>query len=338
MSVREIAAIAREPRSTGRSCSRPRLSHDGFDRVREGRPQAVALERGEPGGRDAARRGDLARAARPRHHAARASSAAEPRHRADRKPSGLRGRRGPAPRPRPSSASTTSAMKAGPQPEIAVAASIRRSSTGTSSPSRPKRSSRSCSVRSVERRAGDVAEGPAANLRGDVGHEAQHRRARAERLLERRDVGRSQDRDHRAGRARRPATRMSSATGPSAAGFIASTSTSAARRARGWSRPAGRPLARRARVRARRPASLTSTRPGPASASRPAARERAGHVARTDQPDDQGRLLGRGAGTQLWLKKPFSSSRARSSADTSTLRGVSRNTLSAIRCMPPSSA
>jgi hypothetical protein len=41
---------------------------------------------------------------------------------------------------------------------------------------------------------------------------------------------------------------------------------------------------------------------------------------------------------QLWLKKPFSMIRARSSAETSTLRGVSRNTLSAIRCMPPSSA
>ena len=41
---------------------------------------------------------------------------------------------------------------------------------------------------------------------------------------------------------------------------------------------------------------------------------------------------------QDWLKKPFSISRARSSAETSTLRGVSRNTLSAIRCMPPSSA
>ena len=39
-----------------------------------------------------------------------------------------------------------------------------------------------------------------------------------------------------------------------------------------------------------------------------------------------------------WLKKPFSISRARSSAETSTLRGVSRKTLSAIRCMPPSSA
>ena len=38
------------------------------------------------------------------------------------------------------------------------------------------------------------------------------------------------------------------------------------------------------------------------------------------------------------LKKPFSISRARSSAETSTLRGVSRKTLSAIRCIPPSSA
>ena len=39
-----------------------------------------------------------------------------------------------------------------------------------------------------------------------------------------------------------------------------------------------------------------------------------------------------------WLKKPFSINRARSSAETSTLRGVRRKTLSAIRCMPPSSA
>ncbi len=38
------------------------------------------------------------------------------------------------------------------------------------------------------------------------------------------------------------------------------------------------------------------------------------------------------------MKKPFSISLARSSADISTLRGVSMNTLSAIRCMPPSSA
>ena len=44
------------------------------------------------------------------------------------------------------------------------------------------------------------------------------------------------------------------------------------------------------------------------------------------------------AAAQDWLKKPFSISRARSSAETSTLRGVSRNTLSAIRCIPPSSA
>ena len=39
-----------------------------------------------------------------------------------------------------------------------------------------------------------------------------------------------------------------------------------------------------------------------------------------------------------WLKKPFSMSSARSSAEISTLRGVSMKTLSAIRCMPPSSA
>ena len=41
---------------------------------------------------------------------------------------------------------------------------------------------------------------------------------------------------------------------------------------------------------------------------------------------------------QLWLKKPFSTRRAFSSADTSTLRGVSRKVFSAIFCMPPSSA
>src|SRR5918994_461707 len=40
-----------------------------------------------------------------------------------------------------------------------------------------------------------------------------------------------------------------------------------------------------------------------------------------------------------WLKKPPRSSiRARSSADTSTLRGVNRKTLSATRCIPPSRA
>src|SRR5215212_4786321 len=44
-------------------------------------------------------------------------------------------------------------------------------------------------------------------------------------------------------------------------------------------------------------------------------------------------------GSYAWLKKPpRSSRRARSSALTSTLRGVSRKTLSATRCMPPSSA
>ena len=43
-------------------------------------------------------------------------------------------------------------------------------------------------------------------------------------------------------------------------------------------------------------------------------------------------------GTYDWLKKPFSIRLARSSADTSTLRGVSRKTLSAIRCIPPSRA
>src|SRR5919109_2866160 len=47
----------------------------------------------------------------------------------------------------------------------------------------------------------------------------------------------------------------------------------------------------------------------------------------------------RAAASYAWLKKPpRSSRRARSSAETSTFRGISRNTLSATRCMPPSSA
>src|ERR671937_489075 len=45
------------------------------------------------------------------------------------------------------------------------------------------------------------------------------------------------------------------------------------------------------------------------------------------------------AASYAWLKKPpRSSRRARSSAETSTFCGVSRNTLSATRCMPPFSA
>ena len=49
------------------------------------------------------------------------------------------------------------------------------------------------------------------------------------------------------------------------------------------------------------------------------------------------RRLGRPV-AQDWLKKPFSTRRARSSAETSTLRGVSMKVFSAIFCMPPSSA
>ena len=58
----------------------------------------------------------------------------------------------------------------------------------------------------------------------------------------------------------------------------------------------------------------------------PSPDERPGHVAAADEADHD------------WLKKPFSMSLARSSAEISTLRGVSMNTLSAIRCMPPSRA
>src|SRR5207302_4572928 len=68
----------------------------------------------------------------------------------------------------------------------------------------------------------------------------------------------------------------------------------------------------------------------------PPSGERARHVAAADEAEHSRRRLF--ARRQDWLKKPFSMSRARSSADISTLRGVSMNTLSAIRCMPPSSA
>ena len=61
----------------------------------------------------------------------------------------------------------------------------------------------------------------------------------------------------------------------------------------------------------------------------PPEREPSGHAPGTDEAELH---------CQLWLKKPFSMSCARSSAEISTLRGVSMNTLSAIRCMPPSSA
>ena len=68
--------------------------------------------------------------------------------------------------------------------------------------------------------------------------------------------------------------------------------------------------------------------------------ERRRHVPRSDKPELHGPAAywRRTGPRQDWLKKPFSMSRARSSADTSTLRGVRRNTLSAILCMPPSSA
>ena len=60
--------------------------------------------------------------------------------------------------------------------------------------------------------------------------------------------------------------------------------------------------------------------------------------AHVDAPPCQGERAAGGT-AQAWLKKPpLSSARARSSADSSTLRGVSRNTLSATRCMLPSSA
>src|SRR5690606_744341 len=66
----------------------------------------------------------------------------------------------------------------------------------------------------------------------------------------------------------------------------------------------------------------------------PTPSHRGGHVSRTYKSDDHvGKITG-----QDWLKNPLSIRRAFSSAETSTLRGVSRKTFSAIRCIPPSRA
>src|SRR5579864_5728039 len=73
--------------------------------------------------------------------------------------------------------------------------------------------------------------------------------------------------------------------------------------------------------------------------------ERLRFADRVREHEDSGRyahprpVRGRGGFSYAWLKKPPRSSiRARSSAETSTLRGVRRKTLSATRCMPPSIA
>ena len=193
-------------------------------------------------------------------------------------------------------------------------------------------------MRVVERRAGRVAEGPWPHLGGDVGHEAQDRRARAEGLLDRGDRRGAEDRDDRQAalgdrsRAcpRRPA-RARPASSPA-------RSRRRSRPARGWSRRPAPPTSS-ASARARSASTslnseLVRARP------RASAQPRASAPAMLPAPISPTITAGAAGASdaQLWLKKPFSSRRARSSAETSTLRGVSRNTLSAIRCMPPSSA
>ena len=94
------------------------------------------------------------------------------------------------------------------------------------------------------------------------------------------------------------------------------------------------------------PTSAASARARSASTSvhstgSPQPRASAPAMFRADAPDPhEARLRGgeTAARAQDWLKKPFSISCARSSAEISTLRGVSMKTLSAMRCMPPSSA
>ncbi len=129
---------------------------------------------------------------------------------------------------------------------------------------------------------------------------------------------------------RRPPRRAASACGRAAR-------RRRARPARRSSRSPRRPSPRPARGHARRrcPPRARAHR-CPAQGQRPCSRRRSDPASSAPKPTCGS--VAAHAAAQDWLKKPFSISRARSSADTSTLRGVSRNTLSAIRCMPPSSA
>ena len=112
---------------------------------------------------------------------------------------------------------------------------------------------------------------------------------------------------------------------------------------RPWPSPSrsrrGSPARRRRRAcgRGRRPSSAPRRRRRPGAGHRRAtcARRRAASAARAT---GRGGIGGDAPAPSYWLKKPFSISCARSSAEISTLRGVSMKTLSAIRCMPPSSA
>ena len=178
--------------------------------------------------------------------------------------------------------------EAGPHPEIAVAASIRRSSTGISSPSSPNRSSRSRSSAVVDVPAARVAEGPGPDLRRDVRHEAQHGGARTEGLLDRGD--RSSRRGSRppAGRDPLTVTRISSATAVKRAGLDREHEhVGAARRARGWN-PLARGRRRSASDLARSASTSLKTIAGPGrSRATPSQRQRRGHVAGADEPYDQ---------------------------------------------------
>ena len=130
----------------------------------------------------------------------------------------------------------------------------------------------------------------------------------------------------------RPAIR--GATASRAAGLTAST-TRSARSAMSSTESSRSPAdlvgerlgAARARVGEQHPSRGAATRaPIPGPPRRPCfpiLRNRRSSVPRLDQD---------------WLKKPFSTRRAFSSAETSTLAGVSMKVLSAIFCMPPSSA
>ena len=283
----------------------------------------------------AARRGDLA--AHRDGVVCRAGAAARPCRRASARPAARPGRRGCRDaRPRRSAPRRRAPRRRARRTSVP---SRRRASASSSTTSVPSSANSSLTARS--RSASSCCAGlgrglhdrALAHLDGERGDEAVDRpvagRPRAARAAAwRRGSRRPRGRAARA--LRRPL--------PSWAGLWQSTSRSAR-----WATSAllGERLAAHLRGQAAR---ALGERVGAQQRPAPPARQRASHVAAADQTDlhEISNMIATPRGPDMapqdWLKKPFSMSRARSSAEISTLRGVSMKTLSAIRCMPPSSA
>ena len=191
-------------------------------------------------------------------------------------------------------------------------------------------------------------------------------------LLQRRERRRGQDRGDRLARAARPRRRPPAAAracgrarrGPraarprrcvSSASPPTSSASAFARAAIGSAHRTGVPTRAPSRApccrfrsgrcswsRSAYPASLSAR--STASSRRGVSWRASAKAARTQgawraaHASDRGRRQAPAMARQDWLKKPFSINLARSSAEISTLRGVSMKTLSAILCMPPSSA